>query len=428
MLHPGIVFVVGVAVLALSTWRARVPLPLGLVIFALVVALLSGVGLPFRHLVEGGFGYVNLVLALFAGAFFGQAMHSSGATDSLGYAVVRALGYHRVPALVVTGALLYVSGMFVGVAGVAVLATGVFVPPILRRVGLSDTRIAAFIAILATCGMIAPPVNVPAMAIADGVNMPYTGFDLPLYAASAIPAIFTILLFSFWRPQARLDPIVPSARPGATATALIGLVLTLGFWAALRLFPTMIPDPAVPLVLVIGALVAFPLLGTAGIGNVVRGTFGGTPLVLAAVLIAVGVAVQIMTLTGVRGWLVITSMSLPSTGLFVEMLVLPLFGSVLTSMGTANVIGVPFAFSLIHQDMIINVAAISAFAALSEFMPPTAIATALACYVVGNVSMWRVLKYCLIPALAIAVVAALMLLFADQLSGWMTSGSVSFQH
>jgi len=42
--------------------------------------------------------------------------------------------------------------------------------------------------------------------------------------------------------------------------------------------------------------------------------------------------------------------------------------------------------------------------------------------------MLRVLRYCLIPALAIAVTAALMLIFADQLSGWMTSGSVTFQH
>ncbi len=427
-MHPGFIFALGVGVLALSTWKARLPLPLGLLAFAIVVALLSGVGLPYRHLVEGGFGYINLVLALFAGAFFGQAMLQSGAADRFGAMIAQAVGHNRLLALLVSGILLYVSGMFVGVAGVAVLATGVFVPPILNRVGISDTRIAAFIAILATCGMIAPPVNVPAMAIADGVNMPYAGFDIVLFILSAVPAVFTVLLFAFWKKDERPERAVPVETHGASLTiALLGLVLTLGFWAVLRLFPTVIPDPAVPIVLVIGALVALPALGKDGIGGVMKGTFGGTPLVLAAVLIAVGIAVQIMTLTGVRGWLVITAMSLPHTSVFVEMLVLPLFGSVLTSMGAANVIGVPFAFSLIHQDMIVNVAAISAFSALSEFMPPTAIATALACYVVGNVSMLRVLKHCVIPALVIAVTAALVLIFADQLGSWMAT-SVSFQH
>ena len=42
-----------------------------------------GFGVPFRHLVEGGFGYLNLILALFAGAFFGQVMRHSGAADAL---------------------------------------------------------------------------------------------------------------------------------------------------------------------------------------------------------------------------------------------------------------------------------------------------------------------------------------------------------
>src|SRR5690606_29251725 len=135
-------------------------------------------------------------------------------------------GYGRLPALLMSGALLYLSGMFVGVAGVAVLATGVFVPPILRRVGLSDTRIAAFIAILATCGMIAPPLNVPAMAIADGVNMPYSGFDIVLFILSGIPAVFTVLLFNFWKPEPRPDVVEAQPASGNITIALFGLILT----------------------------------------------------------------------------------------------------------------------------------------------------------------------------------------------------------
>ena len=37
---------------------------------------------------------------------------------------------------------------------------------------------------MGTLGMIAPPLNVPAMVMADGVNMPYAGFALSLWALS----------------------------------------------------------------------------------------------------------------------------------------------------------------------------------------------------------------------------------------------------
>ena len=88
--------------------------------------------------------------------------------------------------------------------------------------------------------------------------------------------------------------------------------------------------------------------------------FSGTPLLLAAVLVAVGVLVQIMTLTGVRGWLVIHAMSFQSPWVYGALVGIPLLGGVLTAIGTANSLGVPFAFAFIHQDMILNISALSA--------------------------------------------------------------------
>ena len=67
---------------------------------------------------------------------------------------------------------------------IAVLSAGVFVVPALRRIGYDDATIAAFIAVVATAGMIAPPMNVPAMLIADGVNMPWTNVSRALLALS----------------------------------------------------------------------------------------------------------------------------------------------------------------------------------------------------------------------------------------------------
>jgi len=428
MLHSGIIFVIGLAGLIVVVWRFRWPLPIGLMAVSVLAGLLAGFLIPFRHLVEGSFGYINLVLGLFAGAFFGHVMLTSGAAGAVAARVGDGVRDNAWLMLLFAGAILFLVGMYVGIAGVAVLATGAFVVPLLRRLGMPGHEIAAFMAAISTCGMIAPPVNVPVMSIADGVNMPYTGLSLALTLLSLPPAILTLVFFAMRAKRyVRPEPSAAS-QPGAAVTGFLSLAIILGFWTLLRLFPMAVPDPAAPLVLVVGALPPLFILGRAGVGRALAATFSGTPLELAAVLATVGVLVQIMALTGVRGWLVITVMSVPEPWSFIGMAAMPVFGSVLTSIGTANILGVPFAFSLIGQDMILNVSALSAIAALSEFVPPTAIAAALSTYVVGDTSLSRVLRASLWPALAIAVPAILMLIFADSLSGILSGPASAMQH
>src|SRR5262245_33293589 len=124
MLHPGWIFVVCLLLLLVGTSALRLPLAFSLIVVAAVGALLAGFANPLRHFVEGGFGYLNLILALFVGAFFGQVARASGSADAVATALHRLL---RSNALVITffaGTLLCLVGMFVGIAGVAVLAVG----------------------------------------------------------------------------------------------------------------------------------------------------------------------------------------------------------------------------------------------------------------------------------------------------------------
>lgn len=422
MLHPLWLLVAALIALGVSL-RLRAPLPIALIAASIIAAFLAGFGFPLRHLVEGGFGYINLILALFAGAFFGQMMIQAGAAEALAERVNDALGNRPLPVLLAAGALLFIAGMFVGIAGVAVLATGVFVVPMLRRLGLEGSNIAAFIAVLATCGMIAPPLNTPAMAIADGVNMPYAAFSGPLLLLSLPPALLAVLLTA--RAATGVAAVQATVTAGAARIGILSLGVVMGFWTFLRLFPMHIPDPAVPLVLVVGGLIALASSqGRRHIGPALTSAFSGTPLMLAAVLVAVGVTVQIMTLTGIRGLLVINTMSFPEELAYLALFLMPLIGGVLTAAGAANVLGVPFAFAFIHQDMIINVSAISSIAALSEFAPPTAISAALASYIVGDARLLRVLRHALLPAVMIAVIAILMLVFADDLTSVLRTGGV----
>jgi GntP family gluconate:H+ symporter len=419
--QPATIFAIAIALFLLLHFALRAPLPLSFIVVAVVTALIGDFGIPFRHLVEGGFGFINLVLVLFAGAFFGHMMRGSGAADAAAAGILRLSGDRRLLLLTLAALPLFVVGMFVGLSGVAVLAAGVVAVPALRQSGFDDATMAAFMAVMATAGMIAPPMNVPAMLIADGVNMPWTNTSRALLALALPLAAAALVWFTVWQ-----GPTKPRSAPAPSSLAaclrgFAPLLLIVAIWIAVRLFPTMLIDPASPLILVIGGLAALPMLPKGELRKVVMATFSGTPLLLAAVLVTVGILVQIMTLTGVRGWLVISTMSLTVPWNYLSLaLGMPLLGGALTAMSVSDVIGVPAAFSFIGQDMIINVAALSAIASLAEFVPPTAIAAALSCYVVGGGRIGQVIRRAWPPMLVLLVVAVLMLVFARQLTGILT--------
>ena len=423
-LHPGLLFVLAAALFLILHLAMHWPLPIAFIAVAVATALAGDFGFPYRHLVEGGFGFINLILALFAGAFFGHVMKQSGCAQAAASGMVRVAGGSVILVLTLIGLPIFIVGMFVGLSGVAVLAAGVFAVPAMRRLGFEDATIAAFIAVMATAGMIAPPMNVPAMLLADGVNMPWTGATGPLLAIS-IPMALSGLVWFTWvhGPKAAAQDAERDA-PVSAAAALGGLApfaLMVAIWLAVRLFPDRIVDPASPLILVIGGLVAVPFVKRGRLREAVLATFTGTPLVLAAALVAIGVFVQVMTLTGVRGWVVITTMSLVAPWIYPGLLIgMPLVGGALTSMVVADVMGVPAAFSFMGQNMIINVAALSGVSALAEFIPPTSIAAALACYVVGGGSIGQVFRRSWLPLLVLAAVSILILVFARQLSGIIT--------
>jgi GntP family gluconate:H+ symporter len=423
-LHPGIIFVVAVVLFIVLHAIIKWPMAVAFLAVAAVSAVLGGFGIPFRHLVEGGFGFINLVLVLFAGAFFGHMMRISGAADAAAAGVVQWTGGRPLLVLAAVGIPIFVVGMFVGLSGVAILSAGVFAVPALRRIGYDDATIAGFMAVIGTAGMIAPPTNVPAMLLADGVNMPWTGVDRSLLLLS-VPTALTALAWFTWWGATQPPTVAMEDRRKVTRAALMGwipiLVIVL-IWVVTRTWGEIFIDPVSPLILVVGALAALPMLMKwSDIQRAVLNTFTGTPLALAAILVTVGVVVQIATLTGVRGWLVITVMSLPFPWNLPSLLVgMPLLGGALTSMEAADIVGVPAAFSFIRQDMIINVSALASIASLSEFVAPTAIAAVLSCYVVGGGTIRSVIRRAWVPMLVLAVIAVLMLVFAPWLSGKIT--------
>src|SRR5213079_1374905 len=103
-LHPGIIFALALALFLVLHVGLRWPLPLAFLVVAVAAALLGDFGIPFRHLVEGGFGFM---------------MRASGAADAAAAGLVHRAHGRVLPVLALAGAPLFVVGMFVGLSGVA---------------------------------------------------------------------------------------------------------------------------------------------------------------------------------------------------------------------------------------------------------------------------------------------------------------------
>ena len=79
-------------------------------------------------------------------------------------------------------------------AAVRPVSAGALVAPVLLLIGIPKEKTGAIIAMGAIMGMAAPPINIPALLIAGGVDMPYIGFEGPLFFITVPCAVIAVLI------------------------------------------------------------------------------------------------------------------------------------------------------------------------------------------------------------------------------------------
>lgn len=377
------------------------------------------------QLVEGGFFLFNIALVVFCATFFIRVLRRNGALNVVVSDITMALGKHPIWLLIAMTVVVIFPGSITGSGTAAVMATGGLVGPVLMSLGIPLQSVAAIVAFAGTMGMIAPPVNIPAMIIAEGVVMPYIGFTWPLFVLTVPPAILVSLLIGLpWirKNKGAAYRITLDVDPKARGIkAYVGLLVVVALMIITRMFPHSLPVLGLPLVFVIGALVAL-ISGLNGraLGAELVGCFTDTikeTLQVNGILIAAGVLIQMMALTGVRGLIVVTTITLPIFWLYVMMVtVYPLIGGVLTSFGAATVIGVPLVLSFLGKNSVLVAAAVSAVGGLGVLVPPTAIVGAFAARAVGYEGSYTdVLRKCMVPWLIVTALSVLMIVYAKAL-------------
>ena len=415
-----LIFLVMLISFVFTAMALRWPIGVSLVIASIAGSLVAGEGIPLRHLIEGTFTYIDPLLIIATAMIFMETLKFSGLLGSLSRAII--VNMYNKPFWLIFFITIFIMfpGMITGLSTAAVLTTGALVSPALINLGIPRLKVAAMIAMSAIYGMAAPPINVPAMIIGGGVDMPFIGFELPLIFATFPLAIGVNLSLGLKHlKNIKIEKILSDL--GEDTFRLFSwklyspLLLVVFLLLGVRIFPEFFPNLGVPLIFVIGSI--------AGIFSGKRFNFWKTSteaihdaLPVIGILIGIGMFIQIMTLTGVRGFLVIGSLSLPSVWRYVSIAVMiPLFGAI-SAYGAASVLGVPFLLAFLGQNEIIVGSGLSLICGLGDLMPPTALAGIFAAQVINEKNYFKVLKYTLIPAVITALWGIGMIIFANALS------------
>jgi GntP family gluconate:H+ symporter len=409
-----LIFVLMVGVFVALAVILKKPLGISIALAALAGSLLGGHGFAIRHLVEGAFGFFDIILLIAAAMIFMRVLQESGLLDSLIASILRTFYRRKAALLLMLMLIVMVPGMITGSSLAAVLSTGPLLAPVLIRLGLPPLKAAAFIAVGAILGMIAPPVNILVMIMGGGVDMPYAGLTVPLLILTIPPAVL-IALFLGWRDLRIVGPDEMRALLPPASAERFGLRLYLPPAVVLLLMVLQNVRVAgaatlgLPAIFFLGSLIG---LVSGRRFNYFRATQAALrdALPLLSILAGVGMFLQIMTLTGVRGWAVLTFLSLPPAWLYAGIgLSLPLFGGI-SAFGSASVLGVPFLLALISKNAILTSSALSAIVGLGDLMPPAAMAARFSAQIVGEKNVFAVLRHCALPALLILAMGLGMLL------------------
>ncbi len=408
------------SVFAVAVFVGKFPIGVSLAIASISGSLITGYGIPLRHLVEGSFAYLDPILIIASAMVFMEIIKETGALGEISRLIIVYL--HRRPFWMLALITLFIMfpGMITGLSTAAVLTTGAIVAPALMALGIPRIQTGSIIAMAALYGMVAPPINVPAMIIGGGVDMPYIGFGLPL-AFAAIPLAVGTSNFLGYRylrsvnPDESLRDLPAISKEMNRLRLFLPIALLLVLMLVTRLAPSRYTTIGMPLIFIICCVAAFGSGKSFNYVEVARRAIRNAMPVM-GILIGIGMFIQIMSLTGVRGYLIVNTLQLPSVWLYIGIMVsLPLFGAV-SSYGASYVLGVPFLLALLGRNEIVVASGLTLIASLGDMMPPTALAGIFAAQVVKESNYFRILKSCLPYIFMTAVYGIGMILSANWLA------------
>jgi CitMHS family citrate-Mg2+:H+ or citrate-Ca2+:H+ symporter len=428
-LHVEIILVLMVAAYAVAKWRK-----LSVELSILASAVAGGVAGAFlntpplaelpRHLIEGCFPYLDVMLVFSTATIFMAIVSESGGVNYVVRGTIRLFYNKRLIALLILMIIVLIPGALTGAGSVSLLVVGAPVALALGYLGVPPKKVAAMMFILAGLSAAAPPVNIWAMMLCAGTAIPYVGFEFTLGIPVLILGTFTALFFG-WKKEGVVDlktalekmPQVPKGM--SWWRVLLPFLAFFGLVVAYRIWPFATPIFGLPLEFAIAAVVALAVSPKKiKIFELSRNTMKRL-LPLLATMIVVGMLQQIMTATGVRGLVSFAVIGMKLTLLYILLaVIIPVSEGVLTY-GAAAILGIPLIwfFNSIGLHATVAIAGLSLLWPLGDGLPPTALIGRLSVMVSDyKGSYWSFLKTTWLPWLVITIVGILMIRFSHELS------------
>ena len=388
-----------------------------LLLAAVAGSLAAGMGIRFREIVEGPFGFLDALLPCVVAMIFLRTLKDGGAWDLL-FAKLQG----RSPLLTSFGILIFLAlpGMLTGFAAASVLMSAKPVYDLLMKKGASKAKAVGFIAVGAFLGMMLPPNCAPAIVAANGAGSvlptPYVGFFLPLLVLSA-PAflLFGLMSAPLFKGEGEAAekkgflPLVP-------LLAVILLVLVDG------LLGSYVYVGGQALIFLIGVILAFLLpaerRGTkAAFETLVQGV---TDLAIpVAAVFALGSFIEVTSMNGIRG---IFSYHILPYSVTAVMLVLMALSVVLSFGLSAPLPAFLITYAVFPIGWLANTVIVTGCAAA------VGVALLIACrggvvsrvkeeLSVEDVSYGDTVKALLLPGLLVLAMGVIMVVFGDKMTG-----------
>ncbi len=412
-----IILICMLATFAVSVFVLKMPAGVSLMLSAIIGTIAGGHGIPLRHFVEGGFGFLEAIMIISSAMIFMRVMDATGALKGISYGILRL--FYRSPTLLVIIITFFVMfpGMLTGLSSTCILTTGVLAAPILLQIGMKKHAVGGLIAMAAVFGEVAPPISIPVMIIGGGVDMPYIGFGWPLFIASFPVAIIVALYFRYrylsgYNTEKVKEMLESSKEEKLPFTVYLPLFFVILYMIGEIRFHNILPHLGVPLIFMIGAIMGLFTKRKLNFVLVSREALRSAMPVM-AILIGVGMFLQSMALTGVRGYLAVVALNLPEGLRYFAAAIMPFMGS---AYGSASVIGVPLVYVFIGKSALVVTSALVLMAALGDLMPPPALLCAYSSQIIEEKNHFKILKVCLIPIAISMAVGILILVFAQEIS------------
>ena len=267
---------------------------------AIAGSLAAGMGVRFREIVEGPFGFLDSMLCVCAASVLVAVLDRAGAFVLL-YAKISKIRCSILRSFLI---LFFIAlpAMLTGFASASLLTTGKMIRNLLEKQG--EKKASVIVAVGAFLGVILPPNCIPAIIAANGAGSvlptPYSGFFLPLLVVG-LPAF---IVYAIMEHKALSSLEEADVQDKGAAAALVVLILVLVAVLIEGVFSSVLWLGGNTLVFFVATVLVLALTKFFGSARETLETVSGGLMKAAvpmAIVFALGSFIEVSSMTGVRG-------------------------------------------------------------------------------------------------------------------------------